>query len=426
MRYLTISKGGVWYFRYQLPTEHQCLFDNRNEIKRSLRTSCKLTAKIKALSLELEIRTKIQGDLSSALVINNQPIQNIVTSDKRQLKGACPFKCLEEYFSFKADFVSSKTNEDSYNKCRVILNLLSEKEITKIRRKEAESIRQQLKYYPSNLKKHKEFKGLSGKQAMELNQRIGKPVLSSESIKYYIQKCSSFFEWAVQREYTDLNPFKGFKFISTRKSSEAKHAYTQLDLKKIFSTDIHTQEHSAQQFSYWLPILASLTGARLNELCQLYKDNIFIHEGIWCIQITDGHEGQKIKNQNSRRIIPLHSKLIELGFIKHINSIEGPRVFPDLLLKRDGYGTSASKWFARFKTKLGFQKGHDFHSFRHTVANELKQAGIPQERAAALLGHSQQGITYDRYGKDISPKLLVETIETIPASHLNSVKKHYV
>lgn len=42
-------------------------------------------------------------------------------------------------------------------------------------------------------------------------------------------------------ELTDINPFKGMRFKKPRKDSEAKNAYSQTDLQKLFSTEIHTQ-----------------------------------------------------------------------------------------------------------------------------------------------------------------------------------------
>ncbi|MFB5143580.1 DUF6538 domain-containing protein [Vibrio diabolicus] len=38
MRYLSISKSGIWQFRYQIPSEHRHLFDGLREVKRSLKT----------------------------------------------------------------------------------------------------------------------------------------------------------------------------------------------------------------------------------------------------------------------------------------------------------------------------------------------------------------------------------------------------
>ncbi len=428
MRYLTISKSGIWYFRFQIATEHRHLFDNRSEIKRSLHTSDKNVARIKALTLELSIRSKVHENVvetNDDMLLPPSPI----SSPKRQLLGACPYECLDKYYLYKSDFVTTKTNDDSKKKCQVILDLMGIKEITKIRRKEAESVRKLLNDLPSNISKHKELRGLTPLRAIKANKKLGKPLLNAESIKYYIHKCSSFFEWAVINEYTDINPFKGFRLKTTFKASEAKNAYSSSELKKLFSTSLHAQESSLHHFKFWLPIIASVTGARLNEICQLYKDDIIQVDGIWCFNISDKHNGQKLKNINSHRIIPIHSKLIELGFLEMLPLIAGKRLFPDLELKRDGYGTSASRWFGRFKTKLGFSKGHDFHSFRHTVANELKQLAVPQERTASILGHAQQGITYERYGKGFTVEVLKQTIESIPTTHLkhlqvNKKKKH--
>ncbi|TOF43780.1 site-specific integrase, partial [Vibrio parahaemolyticus] len=128
------------------------------------------------------------------------------------------------------------------------------------------------------------------------------------------------------------------------------------------------------------------------ELCQLYKEDIKNIDGIVCISINRNTTDKRLKTPNSERLIPLHPRLVELGFIKHVNSISSERVFPELKLERDGYATAASKWYGRFKTKLGFSRGYDFHSFRHTFANQLKNALVPTIVTSELLGHSQCSI----------------------------------
>ncbi|PMH00949.1 DUF6538 domain-containing protein [Vibrio splendidus] len=61
MKYLTLSKSGTWYFRYQVPFLYRSLFDNRTEIKRSLRTSDKKEATLLSLKLEMDIRQRIMN-----------------------------------------------------------------------------------------------------------------------------------------------------------------------------------------------------------------------------------------------------------------------------------------------------------------------------------------------------------------------------
>ncbi|MGL1564043.1 site-specific integrase [Vibrio parahaemolyticus] len=417
MRYLTLSKTGIWSFRFQIPVSYRPLFDNRYEVKRCLQTSCKQQAQLLALQLELEIRSKIAGT-------NSIPTKTSIKLSDSQRKSTqehknSPLQCLAKYKEYKSSYVSEKTIIGAVAKCQLVLALINKKQLSSIRRSDAEKARQLLIQLPANIKKHSQFKGLTPIQAIELNKKLGLPAISSSSVKDYIQKCSSFFAWAEQMEYTDLNPFKGFRFKNETKVSAAKNAYNEQQLNKIFSNEIFTKRTFKHNYQYWLPILARLTGARINELCQLYKEDIKNIDGIWCISINRNKLDKRLKTANSERLIPLHPRLIELGFIRHVNSVSSERVFPELKLERDGYATAASKWYGRFKTKLGFSRGYDFHSFRHTFANQLKNALVPAIVTSELLGHSQRSISYDRYGKELDIKTKLVVVEKINVSDLD-------
>jgi integrase len=416
MRYLSLSKSGIWQFRYQIPSEHRHLFDGLREVKRSLKTSSKDKAMLLALELEIQVRRTIVSPTATTALKQVRPIHSEKKhppAKKKKLKTLCPEKTLERFCLYKAQHISPKAVEMLKAKCQTVLDLLGKPHLPLIRRCDAEDTVQLLRQYPVNMKKKPQFKGLTAKQAVKLNDSLKMPTLSEESVKDYCQKASGFFEWCHLNEFTDINPFKAIRFRKQRKDSEAKNAYTARDLQKIFSTEIHAKRQFKHAYYYWLPILASLTGARLNELCQLYKSDICQREGVWVIQIDDRHEGQKIKNLTSRRVIPIHRQLIELGFIEYLHSVEHERVFPELKDSRDGFGSAASKWYGRFKTKLGFGKGHDFHSFRHTVATQFKRKQVSHIAAGEILGHTLNNITYDRYGKELSITQLHEVINLI-------------
>ncbi|HIJ80525.1 MAG TPA: tyrosine-type recombinase/integrase [Desulfuromonadales bacterium] len=51
-----------------------------------------------------------------------------------------------------------------------------------------------------------------------------------------------------------------------------------------------------------------------------------------------------------------------------------------------------------------------FHSMRHTVADTLKQAGVPEVVISEILGHTHMNITSGRYGKRYQPKVLLEAL----------------
>ncbi|CAK3251597.1 Site-specific integrase [Vibrio crassostreae] len=402
MRYLKISLSGIWQFRYQISKPHRHLFDGRREIKKSLNTSSKDSAIIEALKLELEIRQVINRQSDSESLPTSISIASAIHTPKRQPAKLSPENALDKYLTYKRSHVTEKTAMAAYLKCKVVLELSGKPSINQIRRPDAERVRQLLSQYPTNIKKHDAFTGLSGLEAIEKNGEIGLPTLSNSSVKDYFQKASSFFTWCEQMEYCDINPFRAFKFTSNKKISEAKNAYTPAQLSAIFSSEIYTKLKFKHNYQYWLPLLARYTGARLNELCQLYVCDIVQVDNLWVIDINDSQPQQRLKNPNSRRRVPIHPALIKLGFIDFIKALKSPRVFPELKYERDGYGTSASKWYGRYKKLFGFGRGLDFHSFRHTFATELKQLLVPQTVVSELIGHCHGSITFDRYGKDLT------------------------
>lgn len=58
----------------------------------------------------------------------------------------------------------------------------------------------------------------------------------------------------------------------------------------------------------------------LNEICQLYIDDIKISKGIWYFHINDERDDQHIKNPQSNRIVPIHPVLIDLGILEYARS----------------------------------------------------------------------------------------------------------
>jgi integrase len=157
----------------------------------------------------------------------------------------------------------------------------------------------------------------------------------------------------------------------------------------------------------------------MNEICQLYCTDIKKIDGSLFFQFTDERPDQKLKNLNSRRVVPAHSKLLELGFESYLAETKkagNERLLPTLTHGRDGYSKNASNWFSRYRKTYELQldgKKQDFHSFRHNVSNFFKINGISSTFAAAILGHSDQTITFGRYGTDLKAEQLIALVEVL-------------
>jgi integrase len=173
-----------------------------------------------------------------------------------------------------------------------------------------------------------------------------------------------------------------------------RNAFETVDLAKIFNSGHFMSRGDARGVRFWGPLIALFSGMRLNQICQLDIGDIKrSSSGVWYFDINADDDTKSVKNDRSARRVPVHSKLIELGFV---NFVEGERkrrasgkLFKDL--KRTevrNYGAAVSKWFNRTFLRNADVKSskNGFHSFRHTFKDALTRARIYQDVIDALGG----------------------------------------
>ncbi|UMZ13519.1 site-specific integrase [Pseudomonas sp. MPFS] len=280
-------------------------------------------------------------------------------------------------------------------------------------------------------------------QLLALAEEHGELRLSSASVERYLDSLSSMFAWAVDNMILTHNPAKRAieKQKKVTRDQDDRLRFEKTDLDKIFSAhwfsagtgerNKHGRFHQFRPHFYWLPLLALYTGARLNELSQLYITDLKLtNTGVHYLDFNldgpdklDADEPDKsLKTVNSQRIVALHPHIIELELPAYVKALSGAgysRLFPEL--KRDeikGYGKPAGSWFnERFLGKqLAIPRDgkRTFHSFRHTFITALSELGVPPDIQAQLAGHSRgETITAVRYRKDADAERLLEYVKLL-------------
>ena len=273
---------------------------------------------------------------------------------------------------------------------------------------------------PRNRKKNPQYRDMEFHELVNMDI---KDSISTTTLNKHLGYCSSFYEWSVTHGYSTINPFKGMRLKRTVRPRDERDRFSELELKKIFGKEnyIHFTDIEKGRYElYWTPLIGVFTGLRLGEITSLYLDNIKEISGHHrgkrlCFNILEEpeREDKHLKTKSSRRIVPVHDTLLELGLMDFIQLLKKKdpkrqRLFQELKYKSGNYNQNVSRFFNnRYLPLIGLKTDKkNFHSFRHTVSDHLKQKGIEPHFVNELLGHSSGDIDMDRYGKGYNPDIL--------------------
>jgi len=292
---------------------------------------------------------------------------------------------------------------------RVMMQILGDDiQIDSIDHRTVRTIKSTLLKLPSGMNKKKIFKNRPLSEIFKLNETEKLETLSVTTVNKYLITLGAFFKWCVGNGYMNTNFADGMKIkISKQKRpDEIRHAFTTDQLNSMFQSPYYRNGTFDKPYQFWLPILGLYTGARLNELCQLRLKDIQTVDGIYSFVFQEDQEDPTIslKNAASHRTVPLHpfvsNDLNFKGYVDQLKKKGETRLFPSLPYQNYNYGHKASKWFKEFRVKCGIVSSQlVFHSFRHTLSDNLKQQLITESLIDELTGHALQGETMGRYGK---------------------------
>lgn len=138
-----------------------------------------------------------------------------------------------------------------------------------------------------------------------------------------------------------------------------KKGYVALDadeVVRLFEQEAFLNGAMHDAWRYWIPLICLYQGTRVAEAAQLYTSDFSVQDGIPCVSFIndepdDGSDNdedaqrkrkitaptpeayRRLKNQASRRVVPLHPKLIELGLLEFVEKLKASSTRPVHLFK---------------------------------------------------------------------------------------------
>lgn len=279
----------------------------------------------------------------------------------------------------------------------------------------AAEVKKTLQSLPKNRNKNPKTRG---KPVLEMLKVEGVDKMDAKTVNEYLTVYQSFFGWAERQGHVQKNVFDGLQIKLGKRKSKARVPFTASQIKNILAAlPAHTAEKSGKSFRYWGVMLAIYTGARLNEIAQLALDDIQQADGIWYFNFTDegDDDNKRLKNENSKRRVPVHAALLATGFIDRVQELRESghtRLFPDLEYQQGhGYGRGLTRWVnTKLLVGLGIKdEGLSFHSFRHSFVTGLRQAGVELPTVQELVGHSKDVVTETVYNATAYPLPMLKT-----------------
>ena len=240
--------------------------------------------------------------------------------------------------------------------------------------------------------------------------------LSYSSLKKIYELLNGCFEYAVICREMDFNPVRAVqmpKKENLTKKEKQMGVFSKEELTRIENVAAITYQSGEVRYRHtWFFLLLANTGLRAGEAIALRWDNIdldkgFIHvkQNASVVKCRDGKENKyqvvitTVKTKTGNRIVPCNEKALQalraLQDYQKSHHIHSDYV--DCNDKGELLSQQTLPKILKAILKAADVPYRSVHSFRHTFATNLIQAGVDVKVVSQLLGHSSVKITYDTY-----------------------------
>lgn len=335
---------------------------------------------------------------------------------------------LEGWLLLREGHASEKKVRTDGNRIRDFINFAGDKPVNMYRYSDFQSFANLLARVPANYVKDPRLRDMTREQAADYNDSLAPgrrfETLAGTAIdSNYFSPLRMFFR-VMAAEHDFRSPLADITITipTTAKESVERSPFSVQDLNVWFGAAAKENRADLK----WLPLLGSLTGARVGEMIFLQGKDVYeLTLGLWVADLVTelvtpggGSTKRQIKNKSSRRLFALHEVFQETGFIAYCQSRKPDEwLFPHAFrhgkkLVADPADAASKRLNLRLKN-IGIHKPleNTFHSTRHTAKDIMRIAKVDDRIANRQTGHAMKNVA-DKYG---SKKMRPDEVEVLAA-----------
>ncbi len=391
----------VYYARLSIPKALQAHY-GLTVLKRSLKTSDKKIAKAKALELISHWKLGFEALKGSAEATQKLAADLSLMNDKYKTQDHAPMSDKDAAIDYHAQELDEKDHKVFYDialgrATPFLLHLdgfMNQWQVTKKTKDMATTVLKRVAIIFPSLEQVKR------PLVMKMVQEDTRAPKTKQKDYGFVRQYWIYLQDINAVDFESTNPFSNLR-IKDKPNGNTRKEFSVQEIKKLI------EESKGDPILCSLIQLACYTGARLEELCQLKRNDVTTEDGIPSLYIREA------KTKAGVRIVPIHPclKILIKKLAKDSND--------DYLItdqNNDTHGKRSNalgKRFNRLKVKLGFGGDKVFHSIRKTVITIFENHRIPEGVSADIVGHEKKTMTYGLYSGGSGAKLKLNAIKKI-------------
>ncbi len=290
--------------------------------------------------------------------------------------------------------------------------------------------------WPVNASRLKRYAGMSAADIVSDSLRRQKArdpelvLIADNTQRKHRDGLAAFFNWAVSKKKMTASPMDG----DTRqqdhriKRRQVRRPFRAEELSRIFDPSTFMPWTEDRPHYFWAPWIALYSGARLNEIAQLYLDDVQSPHGIPGFSIGAFRHDQRVKGSNSARFVPFAKPLLDAGlmiYVEEVRTAGHHRLFPHLKYG-DDYGDYLGDRFIKYLKDIGLKTddnpdapGMGFHWFRHTAGDAVVNLSSSNlHHAAGITGHAKSTILPGELSTYVQPAELRSKLKSLNKMNL--------
>jgi integrase len=284
-------RGTSYYFVIKIPSDIKQHFGNRHHLVRSLKSS-KLSDAKKAIE-PLRAKAKSSFLLIRSGILSEEQIQKTVSSLLLKEQPASRKRdnhlsaLVRMYLDEKAPNLKKRTLRDYEVIFARSLGIIGDRAIDTVTREDV----------------------------IRLRSALIADGVKERTCNTHLVHLSSLLKWAVRQTLCPSNCAEGLLLTIPGRQDLERKRFDNEDLQRIFST---IPLKDGDECNVWVPLIALFSGMRKEEICQLERSDVRQKDGVWVFDINN--KGDKTtKTEAGLRLVPIHSKLVEMGFLEFCN-----------------------------------------------------------------------------------------------------------